>query len=210
MSRPLWLSGNIQRTDLSQPPQDPVASLSDHTCGFGMLGTDGGLWMVGFLLSSHGAPQASTWLLLEEGPADRHFQDRPLFSSAVKLVLRSNDGWVVTFPPLSGLETSMACCYWSRFCYERIITLQGGYSTPDTACPSPAWEALGSLVLPFVPLLVSLQQLLPWAPSDRGPCPPVSAASRAPRHPVLPLAQGLSTQTCPPGMPPPPPLPQKT
>ena len=118
--------------------------------------------------------------------------------------------WVRVLRSLSGLETSMACCYWSRFCYERIITLQGGYSTPDTACPSPAWEALGSLVLPFVPLLVSLQELLPWAPSDRGPCPPVSAASRAPRHPVLPLAQGLSTQTCPPGMPPPPPLPQKT
>lgn len=107
--------------------------------------------MVGFLLSSHGAPQASTWLLLEEGPADRRFQDKPLFSSAVKLVLRSNDGWVVTFPPLSGLETSMACCYWSRFCYERIITLWGGYSIPDTACPSPAREALGSSVLPFVP-----------------------------------------------------------
>lgn len=91
----------------------------------------------------------------------------------------------------------MACCYWSRFCYEHIITLWGGYSIPDTTRPSPAQEALGSSVLPFVPLLLSPQELLPWAPSDVGPCRPVSAASRAPSHAVLPLAQGLSTADLP-------------
>ena len=70
-------------------------ALRSHACGFGALETDGGLWVVGFLPSSHGAPQASTWLLLEEGPADRRCQHKPLFSSAVKLLFRSNDGWVV-------------------------------------------------------------------------------------------------------------------
>lgn len=102
-----------------------------------------------------------------------------------------------TFPPLSGLETGMAYCDWSRFCYEHIVTLWGGYSIPDTTRPSPAQEALGSSVLPFVPLLLSPQELLPWAPSDVGPCHPVSAASRAPSHAVLPLAQGLSTADLP-------------
>lgn len=59
--------------------------------------------MVGFgwwvsSLSSHRAPEAATWLLPEEGPTDCCFQDKPLFSSAVKLrsnELRSNDGSVV-------------------------------------------------------------------------------------------------------------------
>lgn len=69
-------------------------------------------------LSSHGAPEATTWLLPEEGPADCCFQDKPLFSSAVKLVLRSSDGsvvqlfllflaWKPAWPAVTGADSVM-------------------------------------------------------------------------------------------------------
>ena len=77
--------------------------------------------MVGFgwwvsSLSSHRAPEAATWLLPEEGPADCCFQDKPLFSSAVKP--RSNDGsvvqlfllflvWKPAWPAVTGADSVM-------------------------------------------------------------------------------------------------------